>query len=1195
MFVVSLFLLSFCLHAQVTGRVTGTVTDGSGAVIAGAAVNLILPGGSAPVVTTSTNIAGLFVITGVRPDFYDLVAEAKGFVPITIRNLKVDPARETSLSTLRLEVAAVSQTVEVVAGAETVQTNNVEISTTVTNSQVRKLPVLDRQALNLLITQPGVSNGRGPVVINGMRTSFTNVTLDGMNIQDNLFRDNSLQFSPNRLAIDQVAEITIATSNTTSAAGAGASQVNLVTPSGTNQLHGSACWYNRNSTTAANGWFNNLDGIEKPVLNQNQFGGSLGGPVKKDKLFFFFNYEVLRLRQQTLANRTILTDDARQGIYTYRDTGGNVQKADLLRLTGLPFDPAMKSLIDQVPAASNINNFRSGDSRPGYVGNTGGYSFNVRSNEVRDNVTSKADYVLSPEHSFAATFVWNDSTTDRPDVVNSYEKIPVVATQSGAKLFSGAWRWNPGPTITNELRAGFNRTGVDFVPSVKPPEYLIDDAGLLFDNPVNLYMAQGRGTNTYTVMDYGNHIRGKHSLQFGFQAMRTNTSPYENFDILPTYTPGISINNPNGLRSSQLPGISSNDLSLANFLLADVAGYVASYMQTFNVTSRTSGFVAGAPNLRHYNLSDYSGYMQDTWRIRPRVTLNLGVRYEYFSPVDERDALALLPVLSGRNYIQAMLGNSTLDFAGGAVGRPFYGKDWNNFAPNVGLSWDVFGNGRTAVRAGYSVHYVNDGAIATVRNSAVTNNGLTGVSSRDGLTGRLSVDRPAVETPLYAVPRTVRDNFVLDPAGSAVGMPDPGLRTPYVQQWVLGLQQEVKGTIFEVRYVGNKGTKLHRAFDLNQVVIRENGFLDDFKRAQNNGYLASSAGLGFEPRYNPQVGGSQPLPVFDSLGNRGNLTNATNRNRIQQGQAGALAADYFTAQVPGSEIFFRNPYTLGANVVTNYSNSSYHALQIDVRRRLGSALNFQGNYTWSKVLSDALGDRQTRFETFLDNANPAVERARAPFDLTHAIKGNFVYQLPFGEGKRLTYRPLQALLSGWTTAGNLTWQSGTPFSVLSTRGTVNRSGARSNVNTATSLLDGGQLQDVVGFFMTGTGPMFINPSAIGPDGRGVGRDGAAPFQGQAFFNPGPGELGQLQRRMFSGPWIFTFDFTVQKVTKIGERHSLELRMEAFNLTNSPAFYVGDEAAAGYLPLFNVNSAFFGQIADTLTDSRRFQFGLYYRF
>ncbi len=1184
-------LVCSSLTAQVTGRLVGSVADATGAVIPGASVQLFLPGSRTPVVATATTSDGLFNIAAVRPDFYDLAVESPGFQRVVLPRVKVDPGRDTVVPPIQLQLASVSQTLEVAASVQTVQTANAEVSTTVANEQVRDLPVLDRNVLQLVLTQAGVNQGRGGyAVVNGQRASFSNLTLDGISVQDNLFRENTLTFSPNRLTIDQVAEITISTSNTNAAAQGGSSQVIMVTRSGSNQYHGSAYWYNRNNAAAANDWFSNKDGVAKPFLNQNQFGASLGGPVKKDKLLFFFNYEAYRRKEQYLANRTILTEDARQGIFTYRDSAGAVRKANVLQLRGVPMDPALKAILDMVPGPDKINNTRRGDSRPGYVANTGGYSFNNRNNQDRNNVTSKIDYLHAPRHSFAGSYLWNSARSDRPDTTNDFDPIPTIYSPGGATLLSLGWRWNPAPTLTNELRGGFNRSYVDFLATTAYPKFLLDGAYLLFSNPVNLFMPQGRTTNTYHLMDNASYMRGRHSFQFGFQSMHIRTNPYENFDVLPTYQLGISTNNSNGLTAAQLPGISANDLSNANVLLANLAGYIDTYRQRINVTSRTSGYVPGAPDLNRWRLDNYAGYLQDTWKATRRLTATLGLRYEYYTRADEQDAKMLVPRTASGNFIEALMTNSTIDFAGSAVGRPLYERDLNNFAPNVGLAYDVFGDGRTAVRAGYSIMYVYDAFIPTLRNNVRTNRGLTAEVSQGGQRGRVSVDTPVISIPAFQVPRTVQDNFLLNPASNAIGAPDPTLATPYVQQWTFGLQHEIRNLIFEARYVGNKVTKAFRAFDYNQVIVKENGFLADFLRAQSNARLA-----GGNPAYNPNIPGSQPLPVFDRLANGGNLTNTTNRLYIQQGQVGELASRYQTTLTNGSVQFFRNPFSLGCNTVANYSNSNYNALQLDVRRRTRSGIQFQGSYNFSKVLGDSTGDVQTRFDAFLDYENPKLERARAAFDITHAFKGNAVYELPLGRGRRLSYQPLAKLLSGWKVGTNLTLQSGTPFSILSNRGTLNRAARSAGTNTASTSFTKAELDRVVGFFMTGDGPVFIDRSAVGADGRGVAADGAQPFQGQVFFNPAAGTLGALQRRMFSGPWVFNLDFALQKLTHLTEQHTLELRMESFNVTNTPTFYAGDESTTGSRPRFDVNNASFGLINQNFYNSRRIQFGLYYRF
>jgi hypothetical protein len=407
----------------------------------------------------------------------------------------------------------------------------------------------------------------------------------------------------------------------------------------------------------------------------------------------------------------------------------------------------------------------------------------------------------------------------------------------------------------------------------------------------------------------------------------------------------------------------------------------------------------------------------------------------------------------------------------------------------------------------------------------------------------------------------------------------------------MSVQQQVKGTIIEARYIGNKQTQLWRTIDYNQVNVRQGGFLEDFIRARSNGFIAQAATGSFDPRYNPALAGSQVLNVLPNLPGGGFLTNAAVIGPLQTGEPGTLAQVYQTNGLNGNINFFPQPLALRYLGLTNYSNASYNSGQIEIRRRLQTGLQFQANYTFAKILSDSTGDGQTRFEEFLDSNNAKIERARSPFDVRHAFKANGVYELPFGNGKRFQAgRAFNAIAGNWSIGGIATWQTGAVYSILSGRGTLNR-GARSGQNTADTQLTRDQLNDsVTGFYMTGNGPYYINPSAVNPrDGRGVSADGAAPFAGQVFFNPAPGGLGALQRRQFDGPQIFELDLSVLKNITIKERHTLQFRAEAINATNHPTFLV----STGVDP--NINATTFGRIANAATVSRILQFGMYYRF
>ena len=352
----------FPIYAQSSGRVTGTVMDATGASVPGAQVDLMLAGGKKAILAVKTTSDGLYHFIGVRPAEYDLTVSAQGFVKSTIRGIVVDAARETSVPDVKLAVASVSSAVEVSAEVQGVETTSAEVSGTVSMEEIRNLPILDRDVLGVLQTQPGVvSNGNSTTVINGLRTSYSNVTLDGVNIQDNYIRDNALDYSPNKLLTSQVQQMTVVSSNPNAAASGGATETAFSTPSGTNNLHGEAFWQNRNNAFAANDWFNNQAGVGLPFLNQNQFGFSVGGPIKKDRLFYHAGYEAVRAHQQVPADTLILTASARAGLFTYQDSSGNLQQRNLLQIRSTSIDPVMAKLLAQVPGPQFINNQLIGD------------------------------------------------------------------------------------------------------------------------------------------------------------------------------------------------------------------------------------------------------------------------------------------------------------------------------------------------------------------------------------------------------------------------------------------------------------------------------------------------------------------------------------------------------------------------------------------------------------------------------------------------------------------------------------------------------------------------------------------------------------------------------------------------------------------------------------------------------------------
>ncbi len=1180
--------IAFLLHvlplcAQSDGRITGTVVDTSGAAVPNAEVELYLAGGKKPLLTTKTNPDGSYHFIAVRPAYYDLTVDSAGFLKTTIRNMTVDPSHETSVPEVKLQLASVNQTVDVTAASPGVELSNAEVTQTISMEEIKNIPLLDRDPLGILQTQAGVVyNGNSNTVINGLRTSYSDLTLDGINVQDNYIRDNALDYSPNKMLLSQVRQVTIVSSNGNAAMSGGATETAFITPSGTNQFHGDLFWDNRNNAFSANDWFSNQSGVPLAFLNQNQFGASIGGPIRKDKLFFYATYEAVRAHQQMPVDQTILTASARSGIMTYLDASGTQHQVNLLALRNTSLNSVMAGILAQVPGPQFINNHDVGDGL-----NTGGYRFNQRDNETRDNITGRMDYSITTRQSVSGSFSWNRDNSDRPDLENDYSAIPKVYNPTNAKLLALSWRWTPTPRLTNELRGGFNLTYGYFLSSQNFGGALL--TGMLFSDPVNEFMPQGRNTNTYVLADDAGYEHGRHYITFGFHGQKVYVRSYDDSGVVPTYTLAMGSGQP-ALQASNLPGINQTDLATANALLATLGGYLDSYSQSFNVTSRTSGYVPEAPFIRHFRQNLYAFYVSDKWKISPRLTLTAGLRYDLPSVVDERDSLELLPVLQG-TAVSTLLSNATLDFAGSSAGRPWYNRKFKNFAPNIGLAWDIFGNGKTSFRAGYSIFYVNDAAIVAAENMAEANSGLQGLSTTTGLSDHVSATLPAIPVPTYQIPTTVAAQYQNNPFNT-VGIIDPNLKRPYVQQYSVGIQHEFKGTVYEARYVGNHTVGAYRAFDFNQVNVNAGGFLQDFLRAENNGFLALKANpaRGFVPAYNAGIPGEQPLTVFPLLSRRGDLTNSDVVNLIETGQVGELATYY---QINGyntnnSVPFFNNPYALGADMLTNYSSASYNALQLEARHRTRSGLSLQVNYTFSKVLSDADGDSQTRFQNLLDINNPGIERSRANFDLTHMIKASGFYELPIGKGHMLHFNRLDRVIGGWTVGSNWVWQSGAPFSILSGYGTLNRAtGGRSYYNTADTTLQGSALFNAVSFHMTGNGPLVVSPSAISPaDGSGVNAPGEPTFPGQIFYNPGAGTLGELQKRMFDGPWTFGLDASLMKNVKINDRQHVQLRMDAFNVLNHPTFWAGDQ---------NINSTTFGLVTSSFFSPRVMQFSLSYGF
>jgi len=1184
-------------------------------------------------VNTTTNGEGFYLFNDVRSGYYTVAAEASGFKKSEVRDVKVDVSAPATVN-VNLETGQISEVITTTASdsQSLVNIENAQLTATVFAKQINDLPLNGRNPVQLASLQAGVAStgAMRNSTINGMRGSFNNITWDGINIQENYLRGNASSglFAQAGPSVVGVAEFTIVTQNAGAADGTGAAQVKLVTPRGSTDFHGQLFEFHRNDAIDANSFFNNAAGLDKEKLIRNQFGFGIGGPIKlpkkvfgplgfdTNKLFFYAYDEETREAEEAGLTRTVLYPAARQGNFTYRRSDNNqLQTVSLLTLAPqLQVDPTIQSQLAMTPTP-NDPTAAAGDRI-----NTGAFRFNSPSGSNERLWGFRIDYNHSEHHRIEAIYSKDAVNTPNDAITNNigepFPGLPGAGQFPRRQRWSFAWNWAATQTINNEVRGGTYRQKSRFINSREFPEgYVLTwptiGGTAAVTNPVRTTQNSGRDGNITEFADNASWVKGGHILRFGGGLRQVQIIPFSFGGLLPGYTIGFGSGNINPLNANnalQFPGgVSPNDFTNASRLLALLTGSLTTATQTFNVVDANSGYVTGAPqrrDLRYYALGFYVG---DTWRFRPNLTLNIGLRHDYYAPVREVDGIGLLP----KGGLESLRDpNLVLELAGGGKGtRPFYGPDKNNFAPSFSFSWDPFKDGKTAIRGGYSISYVLDSPIQTAENAAIDgNDGLTSVVSVPNIIGTVSGNRPPITRPDFKIPRTLKDQQAINP-NPAVFSIDPNLRTPYVQQWNIGIEREIfRDTAIEVRYVGNRGVKLTRGIDINQVVIFSNGFLDDFKRAQGNlsasaAENARQAGLGIpeaqrvavSPDFNQAAPGSQRLTIFPQIGRRGFYTTATGSTLntdivtlIQQGQVGELVQTYVNSRAiyltPGtnravlSPAFFlrANPEAGAVDFIGNGSFSNYNALQAEIRRRLRSGVYFQTNYTWSKGFTDFDGS-DSNFSALLDlEKGTALEKKRITNDITHIFRSNGIYELPFGPGKPWLQGGLASrLFGGWQLSGIFEMRTGRPISFVSNRGTVNRQG-RSARNTVTTSLSREELQDRTGlFFDPATGrPLFVDPSLIGADGR------ANP---QSLQNPNAGEYGSLQLTPVSGPGYWNVDLSMIKRTKIKESWNLEFRAEAFNAFNHTNFSVGAESN-------DINSTTFGRLTSTF-DPRILQFAL----
>ena len=1261
----------FAFAQATVGKIVGSVSAPDGAV----------PGATITVTDTQTGKErtvmaredGTFEVSQLSFGVYTVKVTAKGFKTFTATELKIDAGREYPLN-VALEVGQVTEEVTVTAGAENVNSTGADLTTTVSSQQIRELPLNSRNPLALLNLQAGANATSSS--INGQRTSSVNYTRDGLNVQDNFIRNGFVSDAP---TVDNTGEFNVVTQNAGAELGTGSTQVQLVTPRGGKQFHGALYAFNRNSCYikqadgtctlgTASSFFNNLNKISRPFLNRNQFGGSISGPLpfpnfgeggpifNKDKSFFFFNYEGFRLAQQASVSATTLLATAQDGTFSYIGTDGvtrtvNVLSGTGLNLTGtngtafasaggiLTVDPIIKArLLSKLPATGNgtltgVNYLQT-------------VNLNRSDPERRNAYTARTDFEINDRSSINFVYKYNEITDARTDIAAGFSSSTFASQGGPTKFFVGAWQWTPTNSFSNEFRAGLQRSKPFFFGTTPlPSDYLI--AGTPFTNPEPSFLNQGRNSDYSNVQDNAVYSIGNHSIRAGFQLQRYKITSLNFAGTIPVNTISSTGNSSTpALITQQFTSIGSTDLARANALRYTLAGIVGSTTLT-TYYQGADGYVLGAPSKRKFNFDIYAGYVSDQWRFRPNLTLNIGARYEVYTPLNDPLLINLEPRVTNEKDIVASLldPNGVYQLVGGNAGKPgnYFKTDWNNIGPNVSFAYSPkFESGvlgllskDTVIRGGFRVNYNNDEYVRSTDNAAQNNAGLGSTSSTiSPLRAQLTptgtfIGVPTITTaPLVqTLPKTYASNNTS--AFSFFGttsLIDPKLQVQQSLEYNLGIQKNIPfKSVFEIRYVGGLSNDITRSIDYNQVNIRTSGFLNDFLIAQENcriqGATPTAQGGGGAPAGtfdtktfctnagNIGLPGQRDTPYFNSFSSL--LNNSTVVSNIRGGTPADLAIIYLQNGLTTTAVragLLANPNTGVANLTTNGGKYRYNSMQAEVRRRFSQGFSYQVNYTFQKILADVVDDGQTRVNPYLDNRNPKLDYGRPDYDRTHTVNANFIYELPFGKGKSFLNQGgwVDKVFGGFQFNSIINISSGIPLGVLDPRGTLNRAG-RSARQAANSALTTNEIKKQLGIFRTPNGVYYINPAnlfALGSNGqridltqelpagvtitsiRGANAIDQAPFSGQLFSYARPGETGNLPRNFINGPMYFNWDAGLSKNIKFTESTRLQLRAEMYNVLNHANFAIGD---------FNIgNTTSFGRIGSNYTP-RILQFGARFDF
>ena len=1103
-FLVFVLLAAVSLSAQTfRGTILGTVTDPSGAVVSGATV-MVKNTGTGLERSTQTSGDGSYSLPELPIGTYNVTVTQSGFQTFVAKGVTVDVATERRVDA-SLKTGEITTKVEVSADElPLVETTTNTLGGVLTAETVENMPVNGRDYTKLIYMNPGVSGSPdqisdspgsfGEFSMNGARGRSNNYLLDGTDMNDGYRNDPAINEAgvfgtPSTiLPIDAVAEVNVLSNFEPEYGRSAGAIVNIVTKSGTNSIHGSAADYFRNNALDARNYFNPSSQPKAPFHN-NQYGGSIGGPIVKDKTFFYLDYEG---QQEPVGVVTVAS------VPTGTAADGSLQPSDST-------NPVIQGLLGRHPwPAPNLSN-----PNPGVVSTNGLASVVSPSFNRLTSLIAKIDQNFNASNILTGRYFFGDSVQSFPLALTaSGGQLPGFNTYTPTRvqLVSISYTHTIGANKVNELRYGWNRFAEGFFPadqnfhpssiglcaaSVTAPGC----SGTLADNGLPIILVHGvaqlgatssvprhRFDSNNQLLDNFSWKINKHDVKVGVDFHRTSVQQY--FD---KYF--------RGRLSFGGGGINPNSTGLEDFL----AGYV------------DGGFQYSGNSIRHTHENNFGFYAQDSFRITPRLTLNYGLRYDYFGVVREKNNL-----LSNITALDPVAGTFTLTQVGQPGLPSLYNPDKKDFAPRVSAAWDVNGKGKTVIRAGFGMFFdafsqdmvlghlpyppfFDPGpAYNPVGPAPINSAGAVGGTITNG--GALFGDQStcSYECDLFAFDRNIK--------------------TPYMENYNLNIQQQLSShAVLQLSYVGSQGHRLWRFFDINQP-SQATITATDIAYAQANVNTANGA-----PCY--PAGGPGCIPGYDAI------------------------PDVYGNGPTGATYYIMNENSTG--------KSNYNALQASLRITGWHGVTSIMNYVYSKSLDNSSDgeDFEPNAAQPNDSTRPNLEYGPSNFNLPHRFTWNFSYELPKMSGN------LQKLKNGWGVNSILTMQSGQPFQF--------------NYNFEDDFSGSGEgfdRPDVVGpikyhlrdpqNFVDLTA--FAIPCTITAYAQANGLSNSA-----QDCVPGTRHFGNMGRNSLHGPSFKEWNFAIYKTTAITERLNMQLRADFFNILNHPNF------ANPFLPAFLADPAIHG--------------------